>query len=170
VRSAPLAILLVLTAACEAPRGGPPRVGDPVPAYAAATLQGQPASLESLKGAPVLMNVWATWCHPCRTEMPDLERLHRERGPRGLKVIGVSIDERGQEGAIRQFLGEFGISYPIWLDPDDHVSPAFGLIGVPGTYLISRDGVLLWSRVGPLSADDPALGRALDQALAGGGA
>jgi cytochrome c biogenesis protein CcmG, thiol:disulfide interchange protein DsbE len=165
VRLRPLSLILLL-AGCEAARGGPPQVGDPAPAYEAVTLEGaQPVSLQGLRGSPVLLNVWATWCHPCRREMPDLQRLHRERGPAGLRVIGVSIDERGQEDAIRGFLREFGVSYPIWLDPDDRISPTFALIGVPGTYLFGPDGTLLWSRMGPISAEDPGLLRALDTAL-----
>jgi cytochrome c biogenesis protein CcmG, thiol:disulfide interchange protein DsbE len=159
-------LLGVALLGCEAPPAGPPRLGGPAPEYSAVAMQGgQPVSLASLRGQVVLLNVWATWCHPCRREMPDLQRLHRERGPAGLRVVGVSIDERGQEAEISHFLGEFGITYPIWLDPEDQVSPTFALIGVPGTYLIDRGGILRWSHVGPVSADDPALRRALDAAL-----
>jgi cytochrome c biogenesis protein CcmG, thiol:disulfide interchange protein DsbE len=160
-------IAAALMAACGVPRDAAPRVGAPAPDYGATTLDGHPTTLKGLEGRPVLLNVWATWCHPCRKEMPDLQRLHRERGPRGLQVVGVSIDERGQEAAIRDFLREFGITYPIWLDPEDQVSPTFALIGVPGTFLIGRDGILLWSHVGPISATDAALNRAIDQALGG---
>jgi peroxiredoxin len=160
-------VLLIALAGCRAPRSSAPQVGEPVPTYAAVTLDGQPASLQALNGRPVLLNVWATWCHPCRTEMPDLERLYRERAPAGLQVVGVSIDEQGQVGAIRDFVHEFGVTYPIWLDPDDQVSPTFALIGVPGTFLIARDGTLLWSHMGPIRADDPALNRLIDHALQG---
>jgi len=161
------ALLAAAVAACDAPaRGGPPRLGEPAPEYAAVTLDGgMPVTLDSLRGRPVLLNVWATWCHPCREEMPDLERLHRDRGAAGLQVVGVSIDERGQEQSIREFLHRFGVTYAVWLDPEDRVSPTFALIGVPGTFLIDRQGILRWSRMGPVSADDPALIQALDEVL-----
>jgi cytochrome c biogenesis protein CcmG/thiol:disulfide interchange protein DsbE len=157
-------LVLAALSAC-APADAAPRIGAPVPDYAAVTLDGRAASLDGLRGSPVLLNVWATWCHPCRQEMPELERLHRLRGAQGLRVVGVSIDERGQEGEIRAFLRHYAVTYPIWLDQDDRISPTFALIGVPGTFLIARDGTLLWSRVGPVSAADPALNRALDEAL-----
>jgi cytochrome c biogenesis protein CcmG, thiol:disulfide interchange protein DsbE len=160
-----VALLLAMAAGCGAPPHAAPRIGEPVPEYAAVTLDGRPASLQGLRGTPVLLNVWATWCHPCRREIPELERLHRARTPQGLRVVGVSINERGQEGAIRDFLRAFGVNYAIWLDPEDRISPTFALIGVPGTFLIGRDGTLLWSHVGPVNANDPGLNRALDEAL-----
>jgi cytochrome c biogenesis protein CcmG, thiol:disulfide interchange protein DsbE len=167
VRRTLVLLLAVAVGGCEAAaRGGPPQVGQPAPNFTATSLdRGAPVSLQGLRGKPVLLNVWATWCHPCRKEMPDLERLHRERGPTGLQVIGVSIDERGQDQAIREFLREFGVSYPVWLDPEDRVSPTFALIGVPGTFLIDGQGTLRWSRMGPIAADDPGLSRALDEVL-----
>lgn len=161
-----LALLLLLAGCDAAARGGPPRIGQPAPEFAAVALQGgSPVSLRSLRGRPVLLNVWATWCHPCREEMPDLERLHRERGAAGLQVVGVSIDERGQEQAISEFLRHFGVTYAIWLDPEDRVSPTFALIGVPGTFLFDREGILRWSRMGPIQADDPGLRQAIDEVL-----
>lgn len=159
-------LLVLLLAGCEAPRSARPVVGQPAPDYAATTLEGaRPVTLESLRGNAVLLNVWATWCHPCREEMPDLERLHRQHGARGLRVVGVSIDERGQDEAIRAFLRDFGVTYDIWLDPEDRVSSTFALIGVPGTFLLDREGTLLWSRMGPVSSEDPALLRAIEQAV-----
>ena len=165
MKSFALLLAGLLLTGCETAPAGPPRVGSPAPEYAAVALHdGTPTSLQALRGTPVLLNVWATWCHPCREEMPDLERLHRQYP--GLRVVGVSIDERGQEDAIRAFLRDFGVTYEIWLDPDDRVTSTFALMGVPGTFLIGRDGTLLWSRVGPLTSTDPALQRALHASLA----
>ena len=157
-------LLVVALAGCDAPGAGPPAVGRPAPAFEATALQGaKPVSLQALRGRPVLLNVWATWCHPCREEIPALQQLHHAR-PR-LAVVGVSIDDPGQEDEIRAFLRGFGASYDIWLDPEQRVSSIFATVGVPTTFLIGADGTLLWKHVGPVRADDPALNQALDREL-----
>lgn len=158
---------LVLLAACgEGPgAAAAPEVGQPAPAYAALAMGGDSVSLASLRGQPVLLNVWATWCHPCREELPDLEQLHQTLGPRGLRVVGVSIDEAGSRDAVADFAREFGVTYDVWLDPADRISSRYQLIGVPSTFLIDAEGNLLWKHVGPVKADNPQLRAALDRAL-----
>lgn len=142
-------------------------VGQPAPAYAATTLAGDSASLAALRGRPVLLNVWATWCHPCRTEIPELQALHERYAPRGLEVVGVSIDVGGEDDAVRDFVQEFGMTYPVWRDPDGRVSNVFSTIGVPDTYLIDRDGVIRWMHLGPIRMGDTTLVRAIEAAIAG---
>jgi cytochrome c biogenesis protein CcmG/thiol:disulfide interchange protein DsbE len=155
-----------LLAACgDAPAGGPVKVGHEAPAYAAETLDGERTGLVQLRGKPVLLNVWATWCHPCRQEIPALEQLHRTYAARGLQVIGVSIDAGDQQQAIREFLAEYGASYPIWLDPDSEVTAAFSTMGVPNTFLIGPDGQVLWKHVGPVTADNAELRRLIERSL-----
>jgi thiol-disulfide isomerase/thioredoxin len=73
----------------------------------------------------VLLNVWATWCAPCREEIPVLQALHDEHGPRGLVVVGVRVDAPGEAGAIRSFLRETGATYPVWHDSDAVVTTTF---------------------------------------------
>ena len=119
------------------------------------------------KGEVVLLNVWATWCKPCREEIPALDSLHREFAARGLRVIGVSIDVAGDTAEIAGFARELGASYALWLDPDDKVSTTFRAIGVPSTALIDRDGVLRWRHMGPVRASDAALRALLDSTLGG---
>lgn len=140
-------------------------IGQPSPAYAAQQLNGTPVTLADLKGEVVLLNVWATWCKPCRQEIPALDSLHREFGPRGFRVVGVSIDVITDTVTIAGFARELGASYTLWLDPDDKVSTTFRAIGVPSTYLVDRDGVLRWRHMGPVKATDPVLRAVLDSAL-----
>ncbi len=140
-------------------------VGSPAPAYAAATLDGAPVSLADHRSSVVLLNVWATWCKPCREEIPALDSLYREFSSRGLLVTGVSIDVMDDTARIAGFARELGASYPLWLDPDDRVSGTFLAIGVPSTYLIDRDGVLRWRHMGPVRANDATLRAVLDSAL-----
>lgn len=165
----PLALVL---AACRSggEQGAIVAVGAPVPAYSTTTLAGDSASLASLRGKVVLLNIWATWCHPCREEIPVLQKLHETHAARGLELVGVSVDVGGAEAEIRSFAKDFRMTYPIWLDPAERVSSLFMAVGVPATYLVDRDGVLRWRHVGPVKEGDPALAKALEAALAGGAA
>lgn len=163
---AALAALVPLVAACGGDAApGRVDVGLPVPAYAAMTLAGDSSSLAEQRGKVVLLNVWATWCHPCRDEIPELEQLHQRYQARGLQLIGVSVDADGARADIREFMREFPMSYPIWLDPDERVSAQFLLVGVPTTFLIDREGILRWRKTGPIQRGDTALVAALERAL-----
>ena len=140
-------------------------IGKPAPTYAAERLDGTPIALADLRGQGVLLNIWATWCKPCREEIPALERLHQANAPRGLVIAGVSIDVVDDTARISGFARDLGATYPLWLDRDDRVSMVFRSIGVPSTYLIDRAGVLRWRHMGPVRSDDPALLAALEAAL-----
>ena len=140
-------------------------VGQPAPAYASTTLAGDSTSLAALRGQPVLLNVWATWCHPCRTEIPELQAIHERYAPRGLRVVGVSIDVGGEDDAVRDFVKEFGMTYDVWRDPDSRVSNLFSTVGVPDTYLIDGDGVIRWMHLGPIRTGDSTLVRAIEEAI-----
>lgn len=160
-------VVLLLAAACAGEGGAPARVdlGLPVPAYSAVTLAGDSTSLRAQQGKVVLLNVWATWCHPCRGEIPELNVLHRTYSSRGLQLIGVSVDAAGARADIDDFMKEFPMSYSIWLDPDDRVSAQFLIVGVPTTFLIDRQGVLRWRKTGPIQSHDTTLTAALERAL-----
>ncbi|MHB1224026.1 MAG: peroxiredoxin family protein, partial [Gemmatimonadaceae bacterium] len=86
---------------------------------------------------------------------------------RGLEVVGVSVDAGGEDAAVADFAREYGMTYPLWRDADGRVSTTFAAVGVPATYLIDRAGVLRWSHLGPVTATDPALASALEEALGG---
>jgi cytochrome c-type biogenesis protein len=109
--------------------------------------------------------VWATWCHPCRDEIPALQTLHERYKARGLELIGVSIDVDGADDAIREFMRDFRMTYPIWRDPDERVSTEFLVVGVPATFLIDRNGVLRWRKTGPIEPGDTSLVAALERTL-----
>ena len=160
-------IALVACAGKESVPARPPEVGQPAPHYSAVTLTGDSVSLEQLRGRAVLLNVWATWCHPCREEIPVLQALHVRYASRGLELVGVSVDGRGEEDTIREFATDYTMTYRLWLDPDERVQSTFLAIGVPATFLIDRAGVLRWRHVGPVRANDTTLVRELERALAG---
>jgi cytochrome c biogenesis protein CcmG, thiol:disulfide interchange protein DsbE len=142
LRWLPLLAGLVLAAACD---GVPGTIepGRPVPAFQAPAVGGDAVSLAALRGEVVLLNVWATWCYPCRREMPSFEALHREFEDEGLRVVAVSIDARGARGEIEAFLEEYGISFTVLHDGDQDITRAFRTLGVPETFLIDREGRLV---------------------------
>ena len=129
------------------------------------TLAGDSTSLGLLRGKPVLLNVWATWCAPCKEEIPYLESLHATLGGQGLQIVGVSVDARGEEAKIAEFARDFSMTYAIWLDPDERINSRFLAIGVPSTYLIDGDGILRWKHLGTLRATSPGFSEALEQVL-----
>ena len=131
----------------------PPVIGQPAPAFSAADLAGTEVSLADLRGEVVLLNVWATWCPPCREEMPGLQRLHAELGSRGLAVTAVSIDKASARGEVEAFARENGITFRVLLDPGERVTRTYRTSGVPETFLIGRDGTLLRRWIGQI---DPA--------------
>ena len=140
-------------------------IGAPAPAYRAVRLGGDSASLGALRGKVVMLNIWATWCAPCRDEIPVLETLHQQYGGDGLEIVGVSVDARGEEKRIGEFASRIGMTYPIWHDPDERVSSLYQAIGVPATYLIDREGILRWRRLGPIAGDDTTFMRGLSETL-----
>lgn len=143
-------------------------LADPAPAYAAATLDGSgELSLADLRGEVVLLNGWATWCGPCREEMPLLQQLQEEYGDEGLRVVGVSIDRGEAAGKIEQFAADTGVTFTLLHDPKNTFSRTFRTTGVPETLLIGRDGEVLYRWKGPLqdsAADREILQAALDGA------
>jgi cytochrome c biogenesis protein CcmG, thiol:disulfide interchange protein DsbE len=149
---------------------GPARVevGLPAPAYRSQTLDGDSVSLADRRDKVVLLNVWATWCHPCRTEIPELRAIQARYQARGLELIGVSVDAEGNDDGIREFMKDFEMDYPIWRDPGERVSTQFLVIGVPATFLIDRKGILRWRKTGPIAPNDTSLARAIERALGTG--
>jgi peroxiredoxin len=141
------------------------QVGEAAPAYAARSIAGDSVRLSDLRGNAVLLNVWATWCIPCRKELPELQALHTKFVDKGLRVVGVSVDEGSDDAAVREFAQQFGITYTIVRDPHTDVYNAFAIPGVPASFLIDRSGKVAWRHLGPFTSTDPTLQKALQQIL-----
>ena len=104
------------------------------------SLDGKTYNLDALRGKVVLLNFWATWCPPCRREMPDMEKLYRRFGEKGLIVLAVSDEKRE---TVEKFLQEQNYTFPVLLDPDRTVNKAFGIEGIPNSFLFDRQGRLV---------------------------
>ncbi len=122
----------------------PVAVGMEAPPMQGTTIVGpkRVKTLADYKGKVVLLNVWATWCGPCREEMPSMEKLHREFGPQGLEIVAVSVDDPGAEKTILQFAKEFGITFEILHDPDKITAKHYQVTGYPESFIIGTDGTI----------------------------
>ena len=122
----------------------PVTVGSQAPPFTASTLDATPRTktLADYKGKVVLLNVWATWCPPCREEMPSIERVHRAFAGQGLAVVAVSIDDPGKEDEIREFVREYGLTFEILHDAAAGIKKNYQLTGYPETFVIARDGTI----------------------------
>ncbi len=140
-------------------------VGARAPSYSTLSLNGDSVSLAGQRGKVVLLNIWATWCHPCRTEIPELRQIHAKYQERGLELIGVSVDSDGTDESVRKFMADFQMTFPIWRDPEERISTRFLAVGVPATFLIDRDGILRWRKTGPIAPGDTSLTKAIELAL-----
>jgi peroxiredoxin len=129
----------------------PVSVGSRAPELRAATLDGsrRVKTLADYEGKVILLNVWATWCEPCKVEMPSIERLHREFGAQGLAVVAVSVDDAGAEPLIVQYARDLGLSFEILHDPQKLITQSFQITGYPETFVIARDGVIRKKFIGP---------------------
>ncbi len=144
----------------------PLAVGDEAPHFAGVTLDGDSLSLADFKGGPILVNIWATWCAPCRSEMPEIEELYQEYQAQGFRVVGVSIDNRGAADQIAEFAEEIGVSFTILHDPEQSITRNYQTIGVPESFLIDGDGVLMARWTGRFAPLDPDVKALVEEALA----
>ena len=150
---------------CHTTPKTPGSIGAIAPAYAAPSLAGDSVRLADLHGSVVLLNVWATWCIPCRREIPELQALHQQFSGRGLRVIGVSVDDAATAGDVADFVRDFGMTYTVLRDPANRISALFRLHGVPGSFLIDRQGIVRWRRLGAIRAGDKEFAAVLEKTL-----
>jgi peroxiredoxin len=142
------------------PDGRPvaPEIGAVAPAFQLVTFDGHSVDLSKLRGSPVVVNFWATWCEPCRVEMPQLQALYDAHRRGGLKVVGVNRGDTGEQ--VRGWAQELALTFDLALDPQDRTALTYHLRGQPSTYIISPTGTITAIFYGPTTKD------ALEAALA----
>ena len=120
----------------------PLKIGSKAPDFRAVPLAAgsEPKGIDDYEGEVVLLNIWATWCGPCRKEMPSMQRLEEQLGPKGLRIVAVSVDVAGMEDAIKTFSEEYGLSFEILHDAPGVIQRDYQTTGVPETFIIGRDG------------------------------
>lgn len=115
---------------------------------------GDSVTLADYKGEVVLLNLWATWCAPCRVEMPSMERLYQELGPEGLKIVAVSVDQLGGD-RVMEFANELELTFDILHDRSGQIELDYQATGLPETLILDREGVIVHKEIGPVEWDDP---------------
>jgi peroxiredoxin len=139
--------------------------GRAAPNFELAALDRSDVSLGAMRGKVVLLNFWATWCGACRSEMPSLEKLYQDfRSYPDFKIVTVSTDERG-EASVAQFMEKRGYDFPVLMDNSNATSTAYGVSGIPSTFVIGRDGRIIWNCVGGIDWSNPTLRAALKKLL-----
>lgn len=133
------ALIYLLLRPAETPNlGSGLAVGQSAPAFTATTLDGQPVSLADLSGKLVVLNFWATWCPPCREEMPYFNDVYEQYKDQGLVIIGINLGE--SEVAVRAFLQRTGVTFPVIIDQRDRLTRLYDVVPLPTTYVIGPDG------------------------------
>jgi len=147
------------------PRADP---GEIMPPYSAKLLDGKSFDVSAEKGNVVLLNVWATYCGPCRVEIPELQALHNKYNARGFKVVGVSVDDGHAE--VKKFVAENKITYPIGIDSDLRIAGVLRTTVLPTSVLIGSDGRIVWRKIGVLLPNETAaLDTLIEQTLKSSG-
>ncbi|MBI2886867.1 MAG: redoxin domain-containing protein [Chloroflexi bacterium] len=112
--------------------------GTPAPDFKLETLDGQRVSLRDFRGRPVMLNFWATWCPPCRSEMPDMENVYGELKSKDLVILAVNVQEA--RAPVDKFVQQFGLTFPILMDFNGDVVQQYGVISLPTSYFIDKEG------------------------------
>lgn len=139
-------------------------IGSKAPAFQATDLRtSQPATLETYRGKVVLVNIWATWCPPCRAEMPSMERLHKKLAGTDFRIAAVSVDgdgyyldkEQSTPAQVMAFADGLGLTFDILHDPSGAIRRAYDIYGVPESFVIDRDGVIVKRVIGAADWEAP---------------
>jgi DsbE subfamily thiol:disulfide oxidoreductase len=143
-----LAFVLLVATGCAPDDRGAVREA---PRLSGEDLTGTVRNLDDLSGDVVLVTVWASWCAPCRDEMPEIQRLYDEHGGDGFTVLG--IDFRDTDAAARALVEEVGVTYPSIADPRGTTSVEWGIIGVPQSFLVDGDGIIVARQLGAVTPE-----------------
>lgn len=145
-----LGLLAIVALGLVRAQQGPIQVGAAAPDFRLETFGGDPIRLADLRGQVVVINFWASWCHTCEDEAAALEQAHQEFRDRGVVFLGVNYVDTQPEALA--YLERFGITYPNGPDLGTRISQAFRIRGVPETYIVGRQGILVDLRIGPYAS------------------
>lgn len=144
-------LFLFITACGQGPKVA--TVDKPAPDFSLVDLSGKTWTLSELKGQVVFVNFWATWCPPCREEMPSMQRLYSSLPKDKFKMLAILNKDKPE--VARSFASKRGITMPILNDQDDNIGPRYGLTGLPETFIIDKHGILRKKFIGPANWDAP---------------
>jgi peroxiredoxin len=146
----------------------PVQLGSKAPDFKALTLDSIPREkrLADYRGKVLMINVWATWCLPCRVEMPSIEALNKDYASKGLKIVAVSIDDPGTDATIRAFVKQYGLTFEVLHDAQARISEAYDITGYPETFIVGKDGVIRKKLMSATDWNSPEARALVDRLLA----
>jgi cytochrome c biogenesis protein CcmG/thiol:disulfide interchange protein DsbE len=159
-------VLLLLASACQGKGSEPAELGAEAPRFTGKTIEGEYVALEDYRGKVVLLNVWATWCGPCRQELPELAALHQQFGGDGFTVLGVSIDTERDFKKVQAMAEQYRLRYPIVFDPSGSSIGLFDVVGYPTSILVGKNGEIRWRRNGLIRPGDDDVHTEIKAAIA----
>jgi len=137
-----------LSAGCAPAQGT--RTGNLAPDFQLASLGGQTVSLSDFRGNPVLLNFWASWCGPCKSEMPYIQRMHEEWSGKGLVILAIDIGE--SSATVGEFVEKYALSFMVLLDTDQEVALKYNVRSIPTTFFIDKNGKIQDIKIGAFSS------------------
>ena len=132
----------------------PLQEGRPAPDFTFPDLDARKVSLSDFRGKVVLVNIWATWCPPCRDEMPSMQKLYERFKGEHFEILAVSIDADGRE-AVAPFIKQMNLTFPVLLDPKEKIRSLYGITGVPESFIVDGEGILVNKVIGPMDWSSP---------------
>jgi thiol-disulfide isomerase/thioredoxin len=157
-------LVVAVLAGCSTPASP----ASDVPQFSFSSLEGKTVAMKDLGNKVVIVDFWATWCGPCREEIPHLNQLYSELKGKGLEIVGISMDTDGTDG-VKDFAREFRIQYPIVMGDDKAAESFGGIIGLPTTFIIDRNGRIAKKYIGlPPAGDMAKIVKDLVAGIAGG--
>ncbi|HZU06784.1 MAG TPA: TlpA disulfide reductase family protein [Chloroflexota bacterium] len=150
-RAGGLLALLAIAVACGQPAAAA-RLGSPAPDFALQNVDGTTVRLSELRGKPVVVNFWATWCAPCREEMPAMQEVYEQYRDRGLVILAVNMEEDVR--LVRRWIEQGGFTFTFLLDSEGELVKRYNVTAAPTSYFIGRDGVIRDLKLGALSRSE----------------
>lgn len=139
-------------------------IGKPAPDFTLQTVDGRSITLSSLRGKVVLVNFWATWCPPCREEMPSMEEMYRNYAPGGLELLAINTDDNGPL-VLPDFLKANPHTFPVLMDADAKIQNRYGVFQFPETYVVDRNGIVIDKVIGAIDWTAPPVLTELNRLL-----
>ncbi len=130
-----------------------PEIGRPAPDFTLKDTSGKNASLKDYKGRVVMINFWATWCPPCRQEMPSMEELFKEYNKKGFEILAISSDSQGEK-IVKPFMEFYELNFRALMDPEGNVHSIYGVTAIPTTYIVDKQGNVTHKIMGPMDWKD----------------
>jgi peroxiredoxin len=143
----------------------PLQMGHPAPNFTFPDLNGEKVSLSDQRGKVVFVNIWATWCPPCRDEMPSMQKLYERFKGEDFEILAVSLDSDGSE-AVAPFMEKMNLTFPALLDPKGKIRSLYRITGVPESFIIDKNGILVQRVIGPLDWATPKVFRFFQDLIA----